>query len=126
MVPRIVSCPASSLPLSTMPLDAASIKKYADLYPKPKNIQFHYGTAGFRTLYVNERADRGRLINSHNRGSILDSVLFRVGVIAGLRSKKLDGKTIGVMITASHNPEPVSTAPPISMNTQSAHCSIGP
>jgi phosphoacetylglucosamine mutase len=34
-------------------------------------------------------------------------VLFRVGVIAGLRSKKLDGKTIGVMVTASHNPEPV-------------------
>jgi hypothetical protein len=34
-------------------------------------------------------------------------VLFRVGVLAGLRSKKLDGKTIGVMVTASHNPEQV-------------------
>jgi len=42
------------------------------------------------------------------RGSLLDSVLFRVGIIAALRSKKLDGKTIGVMVTASHNPEPVS------------------
>ena len=39
---------------------------------------------------------------------MLDSVMFRVGVLAGLRSKKLDGKTIGVMVTASHNPEPVS------------------
>lgn len=38
---------------------------------------------------------------------MLDSVMFRVGVLAGLRSKKLDGKTIGVMVTASHNPEPV-------------------
>jgi phosphomannomutase len=33
--------------------------------------------------------------------------VFRVGIIAGLRSKKLDGKTIGVMVTASHNPEQV-------------------
>jgi len=33
-------------------------------------------------------------------------VMFRVGVLAGLRSKRLDGKTIGVMVTASHNPEP--------------------
>lgn len=29
-------------------------------------------------------------------------------MIAAIRSKKLDGKTIGVMVTASHNPEPVS------------------
>lgn len=43
-----------------------------------------------------------------HRGSQLDSVLFRVGVLAGLRSKKQDGKTIGVMVTASHNPEVVS------------------
>lgn len=34
--------------------------------------------------------------------------MLRVGILAVLRSKKLDGKTIGVMITASHNPEPVS------------------
>jgi len=39
----------------------------------------------------------------------LDSVLFRVGILAGLRSKRLDGKTIGVMVTASHNPEEVRT-----------------
>jgi hypothetical protein len=41
------------------------------------------------------------------RASVLDPVLFRVGILAGLRSKKLDGKTIGVMVTASHNPEEV-------------------
>lgn len=42
-----------------------------------------------------------------NRADKLDSVLFRVGLLAALRSKKQDGKTIGVMVTASHNPEQV-------------------
>jgi len=36
--------------------------------------------------------------------SLLDSVVFRVGLTAALRSRKLGGQTIGVMITASHNP----------------------
>lgn len=36
--------------------------------------------------------------------SLLDSVVFRVGLVAALRSKKLNGQVIGVMITASHNP----------------------
>lgn len=66
---------------------------------------FSYGTAGFR-----EKAER------------LDRVLFRVGVLAALRSKVVGGTsswqkimtylsafsfpaaTIGVVITASHNP----------------------
>lgn len=73
--------------MSALPVD--SLKSLADLHPKPSHLTFQYGTAGFRTL-----------------GSVLDSVMFRVGVLAGLRSKKLDGKTIGVMVTASHNPEP--------------------
>ncbi|EIN13797.1 phosphoacetylglucosamine mutase [Punctularia strigosozonata HHB-11173 SS5] len=64
------------------------IKPLADLHPKPESVHFQYGTAGFRTL-----------------GHVLDSVLFRVGILAALRSKKQDGKTIGVMVTASHNPE---------------------
>ncbi|KAF5337006.1 hypothetical protein D9611_003170 [Ephemerocybe angulata] len=64
------------------------IEHYSSLHPKARHLQFSYGTAGFRTL-----------------GVVLDSVLFRVGVLAALRSKKLDGKTVGVMITASHNPE---------------------
>ncbi|CAA7268023.1 unnamed protein product [Cyclocybe aegerita] len=71
----------SKLPFQTL-------KTFSDAHPKPSNRHFQYGTAGFRTL-----------------GSTLDSVMFRVGVLAGLRSKRLDGKTIGVMVTASHNPE---------------------
>ncbi|EJD04099.1 phosphoacetylglucosamine mutase [Fomitiporia mediterranea MF3/22] len=74
--------------MSTIETLNEGIRAYADLHPKPSNIQFQYGTAGFRTL-----------------GVLLESVLFRVGILAALRSKKLDGKTIGVMITASHNPE---------------------
>lgn len=38
------------------------------------------------------------------RRDLLDSVVFRVGLLASLRSRKLNGQTIGVMITASHNP----------------------
>lgn len=70
-------------------LPIKEIQERSDRHPKPSDIKFQYGTAGFRTL-----------------GKTLDSVLFRVGVLAALRSKKLDGKTIGVMVTASHNPEP--------------------
>lgn len=40
----------------------------------------------------------------HSLSSLLDSVVFRVGLLAALRSKKLNGQVIGVMITASHNP----------------------
>ncbi|KAJ3919353.1 phosphoacetylglucosamine mutase [Lentinula edodes] len=73
----------------TSSLPTKLIQSLSDLHPKPSHIHFQYGTAGFRTL-----------------GSTLDSALFRVGIIAALRSKKLDGRTIGVMVTASHNPEP--------------------
>lgn len=38
------------------------------------------------------------------KAELLDSVVFRVGLLAALRSRKLNGQTIGVMITASHNP----------------------
>ncbi|GFZ50160.1 Phosphoacetylglucosamine mutase [Saitozyma sp. JCM 24511] len=58
-------------------------------YPKPEGFKFSYGTAGFRTLGVK-----------------LPSVMFRCALLAVLRSKKLEGATIGVMVTASHNPEP--------------------
>ena len=47
---------------------------------------FQYGTAGFRM-----------------HESKLDFVVAQVGVLAGLRSRKYDGQTIGIMITASHN-----------------------
>ena len=48
---------------------------------------YTYGTAGFRM-----------------KADLLDGVAFRVGLLSGLRSRKLNGQAIGVMITASHNP----------------------
>lgn len=48
---------------------------------------YQYGTAGFRT-----------------DASILDSVMFTTGIIATLRSISCQCESIGVMITASHNP----------------------
>lgn len=62
---------------------AAEVSKQ---HPKP-GIKFAYGTAGFRT-----RADN------------LDSVMFRMGLLAVLRSKAKNGQVIGVVVTASHNP----------------------
>lgn len=56
-------------------------------YPRPDKV-LKYGTAGFR-----EKAD------------ILDSTFFRAGMLALLRSRQLE-KTIGLMVTASHNAEP--------------------
>ena len=55
-------------------------------FPTDPALKFTYGTAGFRTI-----------------GCDLAFVLFTVGILASLRSKKLNGKTVGVMITASHN-----------------------
>ncbi|KAG8219769.1 Phosphoacetylglucosamine mutase [Butyriboletus roseoflavus] len=63
------------------------LTKGLEEYPVKPGEKFSYGTAGFRTL-----------------GDKLESVLFKVGILAALRSKSCDGKTIGVMITASHNP----------------------
>lgn len=39
----------------------------------------------------------------HFRAVDLDHVLYRMGILAALRSR-VKGATIGVMITASHNP----------------------
>jgi phosphoacetylglucosamine mutase len=90
----------------SLPVDA--ISHFSDLHVKPINVKYAYGTAGFRTEYVFHRLLLDWLTHSSVvRAAVLDSVLFRVGVLAALRSKRLDGKTIGVMVTASHNPEPV-------------------
>ncbi|MCJ1396905.1 Phosphoacetylglucosamine Mutase [Xylographa trunciseda] len=56
-------------------------------FPKPAENTFQYGTAGFRM-----------------KATLLDSVVFRVGLLAALRSRFKNGQVIGVMITASHNP----------------------
>ncbi|KAG8845781.1 Phosphoacetylglucosamine Mutase [Serendipita sp. 411] len=65
-----------------------SFAELANRHCKPPGIAYQYGTAGFRM-----KADK------------LDPVMFTVGIVAALRSKKLDGRIIGVMVTASHNPE---------------------
>lgn len=64
-----------------------TLSKYLPSHPRPEGVTFTYGTAGFRM-----KADK------------LDYVTYTVGIIASLRSKYLQGKTVGVMITASHNP----------------------
>ncbi|EEF33592.1 phosphoacetylglucosamine mutase [Ricinus communis] len=54
-------------------------------FPPPQGVKLSYGTAGFR-------AD----------ASILESTVFRVGILAALRSLKTQS-VIGLMVTASHN-----------------------
>ncbi|KAJ1666826.1 hypothetical protein IW140_002519 [Coemansia sp. RSA 1813] len=66
----------------------AKVAEYSAKHPKPVDTTFAYGTAGFRTV-----------------GSTLESTVFRVGLLAGLRSQSKQGQTVGVMITASHNEE---------------------
>ncbi|KAL0751320.1 hypothetical protein Bca101_033323 [Brassica carinata] len=64
----------------------ASILKSSELYPIPQSVKLSYGTAGFR-------AD----------ASLLESTVYRVGILSSLRSLKLKSSTVGLMITASHN-----------------------
>ncbi|KAH7274443.1 Phosphoacetylglucosamine Mutase [Fusarium solani] len=59
----------------------------SEKHPIVPNHTYKYGTAGFRM-----------------KADLLDGVAFRVGLLSGLRSRKLNGQAIGVMITASHNP----------------------
>ncbi|XP_029890137.1 phosphoacetylglucosamine mutase isoform X1 [Aquila chrysaetos chrysaetos] len=68
-------------------MDSEALKKYSALHPKPPGLTLQYGTAGFRT-----------------KAEQLDHVMFRMGLLAVLRSKAVVS-TIGVMVTASHNPE---------------------
>jgi phosphoacetylglucosamine mutase len=76
--------------LAAMPLlseafePLANLAQHQNLYPGTLS----YGTAGFRA-----NADQ----------TPLDSVMFRVGCLIGLRSRVLGGKICGVMVTASHN-----------------------
>ncbi|NXL48864.1 AGM1 mutase, partial [Podilymbus podiceps] len=68
-------------------MDSEALKKYSALHPKPDGLTLQYGTAGFRT-----------------KAEQLDHVMFRMGLLAVLRSKAVLS-TIGIMVTASHNPE---------------------
>lgn len=64
----------------------SNLQQLSPLHPKPATV-FAYGTAGFRT-----------------KAAILDSTIFRVALLATLRSQYLRNQVIAVMITASHNP----------------------
>ncbi|XP_019328533.1 PREDICTED: phosphoacetylglucosamine mutase isoform X2 [Aptenodytes forsteri] len=68
-------------------MDSEALKKYSALHPKPAGLTLQYGTAGFRT-----------------KAEQLDHIMFRMGLLAVLRSKAVVS-TIGIMVTASHNPE---------------------
>eukprot|EP00310_Coccolithus_braarudii_P001141 CAMPEP_0183379038 /NCGR_PEP_ID=MMETSP0164_2-20130417/125223_1 /TAXON_ID=221442 /ORGANISM="Coccolithus pelagicus ssp braarudi, Strain PLY182g" /LENGTH=553 /DNA_ID=CAMNT_0025556615 /DNA_START=33 /DNA_END=1694 /DNA_ORIENTATION=- len=56
-------------------------------YPSPA-APLAYGTAGFRA-----------------RAELLEGVFYRMGMLAALRSRALGGLAVGLMVTASHNPE---------------------
>ncbi|VVB15019.1 unnamed protein product [Arabis nemorensis] len=64
----------------------ASLLKSCDLFPIPQGVKLSYGTAGFR-----------------GDAKLLESTVYRVGILSALRSVKLGSATIGLMITASHN-----------------------
>lgn len=68
-------------------MDLEAVCKRSALHAKPQGLILQYGTAGFRT-------------NAQH----LDHIMFRMGLLAVLRSKQTRS-TIGVMVTASHNPE---------------------
>jgi phosphoacetylglucosamine mutase len=56
--------------------------------PKGPGVALAYGTAGFRA-----------------KAELLDSTFFRMGALAVLRSRSRGGLAVGLMVTASHNPE---------------------
>ncbi|KAG7297440.1 hypothetical protein JYU34_019428, partial [Plutella xylostella] len=60
-----------------------------EMYPKTTDVFIQYGTAGFRT-----------------KANLLEHVVYRMGLLAVIRSRVKNGRTIGIMITASHNLEP--------------------
>ncbi|CAI5769762.1 phosphoacetylglucosamine mutase isoform X1 [Podarcis lilfordi] len=68
-------------------MDFEAVAKYSKLHAKPPGLTLQYGTAGFRT-----------------KAEDLDHTMFCMGLLAVLRSKQKKS-TIGVMVTASHNPE---------------------
>ncbi|KAG7551058.1 Alpha-D-phosphohexomutase alpha/beta/alpha domain I [Arabidopsis thaliana x Arabidopsis arenosa] len=67
-------------------IQIASLLKSSELFPIPQSVKLSYGTAGFR-----------------GDAKLLESTVYRVGILSVLRSLKLGSATVGLMITASHN-----------------------
>lgn len=65
----------------------SQIADLARKYPKKTGHEYKYGTAGFRM-----------------DASLLDPIAVSVSLLAILRSRAVGGHTVGIMITASHNP----------------------
>lgn len=65
----------------------AALLAAASVFPLPDGARFSYGTAGFRA-----------------EGSTMAPAVCRAGIVAALRSLKLGGASVGLVITASHNP----------------------
>jgi len=59
-----------------------------------------------------------RNVTYFSRAQTLDSVLYRTGLLAALRSKAKGSQIIGVMITASHNPAEVPNPLPRPLHIQ--------
>ena len=78
---------SKNLPPGNVNMFADNIAAAVEAFPRKADAKFEYGTAGFRM-----------------NADLLDFVSFSVGLLAGLRSRRLHSETIGVMITASHNP----------------------
>ena len=64
-----------------------NIKESVTKHAKLEGFKASYGTAGFRM-----------------KATHLPYITYTVGILASLRSKYLGGQTVGVMVTASHNP----------------------
>ncbi|NXF75448.1 AGM1 mutase, partial [Sclerurus mexicanus] len=68
-------------------MDGEALRRRSARHARPAGLSLHYGTAGFRA-----------------RAQLLDHVVFRMGLLAALRSRAVPA-AVGVMVTASHNPE---------------------
>mmetsp|Transcript_30561 Transcript_30561/g.62445 ORF Transcript_30561/g.62445 Transcript_30561/m.62445 type:complete len:620 (+) Transcript_30561:57-1916(+) len=78
-------------PGSGQPLPPSQLTSLLSAHPIPPSLpqgKYSYGTAGFRLP-----------------APLLPACFVRMGIFSALRSASLGGEHVGVMITASHNPE---------------------
>jgi hypothetical protein len=97
---------SSEVPGRTCPLSISSTKP---LYLAPKStlsqpiLVILTAQLDFEQSILTQVQD----VLTSSRAATLDSVMYRSGLLAALRSKAKQGQVIGVMITASHNPAEV-------------------